>query len=172
MTEFTLRPFSPDDAKELHRLREQSLEECPEAYSMGLEKWRGAPVTSVAAMIEASASGQDGPLVGVFQNETLLGFVGVKVIGRQKVAHVGTLWGLYVDPAHRRNGLGEQLIQRVLEMAKSVQSLEQVRLMVSTQSKAAVALFEKLDFQEYGVEPRGRKIDDHYHDLAYMWRRL
>lgn len=172
MSEITLRVFEKKDAEALHRLRAQSLEECPEAYSMGLELWRSAPISAVEATIEASATGQDGPLIGAFQNETLLGFIGVKVIARKKVAHVGTLWGFYVDPEHRRKGLGQKILERTMDLVRETETLEQLRLMASTQSTAAVALFEKLGFENYGVEPRGRKINEDYHDLVYMWIKL
>lgn len=172
MENVTFRQLIVNDAAVFHQLRGESLENNPEAYGMGLTKWREAPLSSVVALIEASVSGQDGPLIGAFRNDELQGYAGVKVIPRQKVQHVGTLWGLYVRPEARRQGIARKLMHALLLKSKEKEGLEQVRLMVSTESKAALSLFEGLSFQQYGLEPRGRKVGDRYLDMVYMWTML
>ncbi|MDF1665225.1 MAG: GNAT family N-acetyltransferase [Planctomycetota bacterium] len=172
MKNVIFRQLTVEDAPIFHQLRAQSLEINPEAYGMGLIKWQEAPLSSVEALIEASASGQDGPLIGAFSKQELLGYAGVKVVARKKVSHLGTLWGLFVRPESRRQGIARELIKALLSKSKEKEGLEQIRLMVSTESKAALALFEATGFENYGMEPRGRKLGDKYLDMVYMWRML
>lgn len=172
MTKVTFRQLTVKDAPIFHELRGQSLEHNPEAYGMGLEKWRAAPLSSVESLIEASASGQDGPLIGAFEEDVLLGYAGVKVMPREKVSHVGTLWGLYIRPESRRQGIARRLMAAIFSKSKEKEGLEQIRLMVSTTSTPALELFEATGFEHYGMEPRGRKVNGRYLDMAYMWTSL
>ena len=172
MTKLTLRKLCLEDAQAFHELRKESLIDCPEGYGMGLEKWIAAPLSAVESMIEACLSDAEGPLIGAFMNEELVGHVGVKLIGREKVRHMGTLWGLFVHPHFRRQKIAQALVKQIIAECKSMKDLEQIRLMVCADSIPAVTLFESKSFKHYGVEPRGRKVGETYYDLIYMWRML
>lgn len=51
---------------------------------------------------------------------------------------------LYVEPAHRREGRGEQLVEAVVNWSDRVQA-ERVRLTVMNQNEAAIAFWERQD---------------------------
>lgn len=77
-------------------------------------------------------------------------------------AHVGTL-GILVDRRHRGRGLGEALLVRALELARS--RFERVRLTVFSGNVRAKRLYERLGFGTVGhlegeVKRSGRYLDE------------
>ncbi|MCF2970881.1 GNAT family N-acetyltransferase [Synechococcus sp. Nb3U1] len=64
----------------------------------------------------------------------------------QRVAYIFLLW---VDPAHRRQGLGKALIQQV-EQWGSQQQLAAITLQVYHHNQAALSLYQQADFTVQG----------------------
>lgn len=161
--------LTPDHADAYSHLRAQSVIHHPSAYSMDLEILEAAPRESVISLL---TPGEAGFLLGASHEGELVGILGLKRIMRWKASHMGTLWGLYVAPEHRRRGFGRALLGAMLEEARAVEGLEQLRLMVPTELTPAMALFEAHGFEPYGLEHRGRRTEAGYHDLSYMMRLL
>lgn len=91
---------------------------------------------------------------------------------RPSTRHKATLWGLYVDPNHRRQGVGKELLTELLRHAESMPGLEQIRLVVTADNAAAIALFERFGFRAYGMEERARLVNGTYYDQIYVCRFL
>lgn len=75
-----------------------------------------------------------------------------------------------VSPAFRHQGIGRQLISQVLQHAASVSGLRQVTLPVTASNPAAIALYEKIGFTSYGLEPAALLVNGEFHDEIYMVR--
>jgi RimJ/RimL family protein N-acetyltransferase len=103
---------------------------------------------------------------GGFAGQQLVGVVGLRVETTAKLAHVGRLWGTYVAPHARRQGLAEALTRRVLDEARGV--VEQIHLSVVASNEAAIRLYAAAGFKEYGVERRALKIGGRYYDEILM----
>ena len=96
----------------------------------------------------------------------LKGVVGFYVLDSAKQRHKGVLWGMFVKPDARGTGLASSLVARVLEHA--VQTVEEVRLTVVATNTAAIRLYERAGFAQYGLERRALKIGRDYHDEVLM----
>jgi len=161
-----VRRLEPVDTSEFSAMRLESLCLHPSAYSMDEALWRAAPKAQVESMLMGPAE-TNGIVVGAF-SQHLVGFVGLKVSQRGKARHLATMWGLFVKPAFRGQGVGDALMTELLAQAKQIAAVEQVRVMVPADSKHAIALFERSGYSTYGCELRGRKTEAGYHDLNYM----
>jgi ribosomal protein S18 acetylase RimI-like enzyme len=63
---------------------------------------------------------------------------------RESVAY---LWGMYVDPAHQRTGIGSALVRRVVD---DIHKAEWIDLSVLTTSPGALAFYLRLGFARQG----------------------
>ena len=104
--------------------------------------------------------GADGLLVGVAGFYPLVG---------EKMAHRGHVWGVYVDVAHRRQGIAGRLMENVLAHART--TVLQVHLAVVDGNQEALGLYRRLGFVSYGIEPRSLRVGGQFYDEHLMvWR--
>jgi ribosomal protein S18 acetylase RimI-like enzyme len=89
-----------------------------------------------------------------------------------KRRHKGTLWGMYVKPAYRKNGIGKHIAQLLLTAAKQDAGCEQALITVTPPGSSAQKFYEDLGFIQYGVEYRALKLDTGYIDEVLMMKVL
>lgn len=164
-----IRELTTKDVEAYYVLRLAALEEHPEAYTTTAEAWREAPLSKIEAMFQSNDAERRQIVLGLFAaDDELVGMLGWHRDFRTTVKHKSALWGMYVNPAWRRQGWGRRLLQTMLGEVQSLPGLELVRLTVSTIGQDAIHLFEAFGFQRYGTEPRARFVDGEYFDVAYM----
>jgi RimJ/RimL family protein N-acetyltransferase len=96
----------------------------------------------------------------------LMGVAGLHVPDGAKTRHKGVLWGMFVRPEARGTGLAAALLARVIEHAAGM--VEEVQLTVVASNAAAVRLYARTGFREYGLERRALKLDGRYYDEVLM----
>ena len=79
------------------------------------------------------------------------------------------MWGLCVAHSHRRQGIGRQLVELLVEHVSELPEVEQLHLEVLSCAEAAIELFNSLGFHCYCQEPHAVKDGGDYHD---EWRML
>lgn len=94
----------------------------------------------------------------------LIGFAALWAIGEE--AHIITLG---VHPAWRRQRIGCQLVERLLQVAVE-QQLEWATLEVRASNQGAIALYDSLGFESVGR--RKRYYSDPDEDGLILWKRL
>jgi ribosomal protein S18 acetylase RimI-like enzyme len=166
-----LRKLTPNDFDAYYSLRLESLQQCPIMYATNANDWQAAPREVIEKHLLLSQSEQ-APLLGAWQEGVLLGLIGLNPDSRPTVRHKGTLWGFYVVPTARRQGVGRALLEHAVSVAKSKLRLEQLRVVVTVHEPAAVRLFEQFGFRQYGREPRAKLLDGVYYDQVYFWYSL
>jgi ribosomal protein S18 acetylase RimI-like enzyme len=85
-------------------------------------------------------------------NASFVGMTGIFIRDRIKLKHTGNIWGVYVQPEWRGLGIADQLIRASLNWAAE-KGLRQVKLAVVTTNPAAIQLYKRCGFREYGVDP-------------------
>jgi ribosomal protein S18 acetylase RimI-like enzyme len=154
------RLLSGADAKAFQALRLEALERHPAAFAAAPEEEAGRSLAEVALRLDAGA------VFGAFVDGRLAGSAGFAQPERAKKGHKGVLWGVYVQPAVRGQGLGRRLVEAVIGHARD--RVEQLHATVSTTNLAARELYRRLGFQIYGLEPRGLKVGEAYFDQELL----
>jgi ribosomal protein S18 acetylase RimI-like enzyme len=85
-----------------------------------------------------------------------------------KLAHKAFIWGVYVAPEARGLGVGTKVVRHALSYAADTLRVRQVNLGVNTKNTAAVALYRKLGFVEYGLERGFLLVAGELHDEYQM----
>jgi ribosomal protein S18 acetylase RimI-like enzyme len=159
----TIRRLVASDAAAFREIRLAGLVEAPTAFGSSYAAEKDGTVEAFAATIERNY------LAGAWVGERLVGVAGFYRLSGEKVTHRGNIWGVYVDPGHRGGGMARLLIEDVLAYAKTV--VLQVHLSVVAGNDAALALYERLGFVSYGLEPRSLRIGARFYDEHLMvWR--
>lgn len=165
-----IRRLDSADAAAFQALRLQGLVECPLAFAASPEDEAGEPVDAVAARLADDAHGC---VFGAFDDRgELVGVVGLGRERMRKLAHKAVLWGMYVAPAARRQGLGRALIRRLLAEAAATPGVRQVTLGVHAGNHVARALYESFGFIAWGTEPGAAWVDGALRDETWMVCRL
>jgi ribosomal protein S18 acetylase RimI-like enzyme len=66
---------------------------------------------------------------------------------------------MYVREEHRRAGFGRRLVEEAIRFAREQDGVRQLHLTVTDSATAASALYEKLGFVVWGLEPAGLRVD-------------
>jgi len=80
------------------------------------------------------------PPFATFDGVTAIGTAGFYILGGPKMSHQGVLWGMYVSPTHRGQGVGRKLIGSIIDHARG--RVEQIHLHVVTTNSALLPLSE------------------------------
>lgn len=108
-------------------------------------------------------------VLGAFdRNGQLCGVAGVSFKNQEKTRHKATLFGLYVVANHRRKGLAQQLVEQAQLLARQRGGIRLMQLTVSETSPAAIALYRRCGFEQFGIEPMAIALDDHYVSKLHM----
>jgi len=160
----SVRLLVPDDAAAFQALRLRGLLECPEAFTASHAEEAGTPLQVVS---ERLAALPDSAIFGYFPDGKLQGVVGIARERRRKVGHKAIIWGMYVAPENRLQGIGRQLVERALLYARDL-GVRTVNLGVNTRNKPAIALYEAMGFKAYGTERGFLMVDGVLHDEHLM----
>ena len=166
-----IRPLMAVDAQAFWNLRLCAFTESAESFNTSPDEWRAHPLSEVARTLNRETGGPSDIVLGAFEPE-LCGHVGLRRELRRKRAHRATLWGLYVAPEFRGRGLGDRLLQALLDHARSQPDLIIVELTVMTDNQHALNLYRRFGFQRYGYQRRAAKTDNGYRDEERMMLEL
>jgi ribosomal protein S18 acetylase RimI-like enzyme len=111
-------------------------------------------------------------VLGVKREAKLAGAVALTFESRDKTRHKSSLVGLYVRPSFRRLGLGDALVESVVNAARARAGVLLVQLTVAKHNAAAKRLYARHGFVEFGVEPFAMAVGDGYVDKCHMWCNL
>ena len=168
---FEIRSVTREEAPAWRELRAEALKNHPAAFMSAYEDFILLDEETVAARIPPPG-GAD-VLFGVYAAGVLSGCAGfLREVGL-KERHKGYMWGVYLRPMLRGTGAGEALVAAVIDQAS--RHVEILRSAVSTENLGARALYLRMGFHTYGIEPRalrtgGRDYDDELLALVFESR--
>lgn len=159
----TIRQAVAADAAAVREMRLEALGQHPAAFGSDLESavhldvayWQGR-IDHVGNGIFVAAAGRG-----------LAGMAGIYVSERPKMRHAGNIWGVYVRPAWRGQGVAGQLIAACVGWARE-RELRIVKLAVVTTNTPAIRCYMEAGFRVYGVEPLAICYDGVYYDELLM----
>lgn len=100
-----------------------------------------------------------------------MGTLGFTRGNRPKRAHIGSLWGMYVSPEFRGQGVGALLLDEAISHARQI-GLRQIMLAVNADNSAARNLYYSRGFERFGLERDSLFVDGRYFDQEHLALRL
>lgn len=161
-----VRRLVPADALAFQALRLAGLQAHPEAFGSTYAEEKDWPVERVRDWLTVRP---DAGVFGAFENERLVGVLGLGRQARPNFAHVGFLWGMYVESQAVGRGVGRALVDAALALARSQPGLRHVTLQVNAQNRAAIALYQSAGFVEIGREPDAMRVGNGFCDELRMY---
>lgn len=157
-----IRQLAVDDALQLRSLRLHALKHAPDAFTVSYEEYRDLSHEDIARDIA------DDTYIGAFDTDgRLVGISAYQIRRWRKQQHQAYLFGVYVHPDARGQGLSARMLDACLAHART--RVEMMILQVAVTNFPARHTYLKAGFQSYGVEPKALKIGDDYIDEEHMW---
>ncbi|WP_395703119.1 GNAT family N-acetyltransferase [Aquabacterium sp.] len=78
---------------------------------------------------------------------------------------------IYLHPAYQGKGLGTYLLGKAVEHSPSL-GIETLTATIFASNQASIALFRKMDFEQWGFMPRVARLEGVEKDLVLVGRRL
>jgi ribosomal protein S18 acetylase RimI-like enzyme len=144
-----VRLLNETHAQAWQQLRLESLKEAGENFGSSYEEEVDRTPDDFAQLLK------QGKLYGAFEKEAFIGFAGFYIMNPPKMRHKGVLWGMYVRPGFRKQGVASALLHAIIQEAGA--QVIQVHLSCITSNTHALALYKKHGFEVYGIEPRALK---------------
>lgn len=160
---YHVRALGPTDVDAFRRVRLEALRLHPEAFGAAYED----EVLLDRAQFAERLAAPRFTRFGGFAGNDLVGLVGLQLRTGAKELHKGHLFSMYVDVAHRRSGLSEQLVNAVIAGARDAGALL-VHLSVNSSNTNAKRFYQRMGFTVYGVERRSLRISDRFYDEDLM----
>ena len=170
--------LGPEDAGRFLAIRRRMLTAAPWAFDLELSADPQLALSDVRKLLEsehASVFGvPDGsaPTQSVADESRLVAVAGITRAEAVRYAHRARLWGIFVEPTHRRAGHATALVQAALAQARAWPGVDFVDLGVSENSPEAHRLYLRFGFQPWGREPETTEYDGQRFDEIFMCLRL
>jgi ribosomal protein S18 acetylase RimI-like enzyme len=129
----------------VRELRLRALADAPDAFGSTLDRERAHGETEWIGWIE----GWDGSRNALFVAEDGRRWVGMAVGSRAGDEADAHLYGMWVEPARRSNGIGASLVEQVLGWARTWEA-RSVILAVTESNTGGSAFYEHLGFVDTG----------------------
>lgn len=146
----TIRRLQAEDAAAYRPLRLRALTEDPAAYLTSAEEFAARPLSSVADRLRPS---QAAFTLGLFMESELVGIATLLRAQPLKQRHRAEIAGVYMAPEARGRGLARRLIEELIWQARQMEGVAVLGLAVTETQLAARALYGKLGFEVWGVQP-------------------
>jgi ribosomal protein S18 acetylase RimI-like enzyme len=148
------RILGPADADAFRALRLEALRLAPEAFGAAHVDEAGLPLSAFRDRLAPPAPGA---VFGAWAGAALRGMTGLRVDPGEKTGHKGLVWGVFVRPAARGQGLSGLLLAAVVAHARAA-GLERLHLAVGTSNAAARRLYDAAGFRLYGIERQALRL--------------
>lgn len=159
-----IRQLTPDDAESYQNLRLFALRESPTAFGSSYAEMADRPLEMFAERL----GDERNHIFGAFTDDRqLVGIATLRREQREKIGHKASIFGMYVLPEYRGQGLGRSLLEKLISRAGDL-GVRQVNLSVVSANTPAVLLYESCGFERFGLERDAFRIGDDFYDVAYM----
>ena len=164
-----IRPLTPLDTDAFMALRREALNDTPIAFGASVEDDKGLIREHVVEML---AKTSEQCVMGWFDDDSLVGMVGLYREQRLKSRHRGGVWGVYVTPSARGCGIMKQLLEAIVIKGREW-GLMQLDLGVSIKTPNAKHVYESVGFRSWGIQPNthiwnGITFDEEFMSLVLL----
>lgn len=166
MTPIVVRRVTSADAVAVAELRHAAIRNEPRAFAMSMTQLEHPSHDAWRQLCERYSTGSHSLFVADTGDE-IVGMVGCRSDESAKMHHCGMIWGMYVAPLHRSNGLAHMLLDAVIAHGVT-QQWRMLKLSVTVHQHAAIRLYQRCGFTVYAHEPALLYIDNEEIDALHM----
>ena len=164
MPSLTVRPAAPADADAICRIYNQGIEDRVATLETELR-------TAAERLEWMAARGPRHPVVVAVAGDEVAGWASLNRFNpRPAYDHVVDL-SVYVERGWRGRGVGRQLLEHVIEAARTL-GYHKMVLAAFPSNTAGMALYERLGFSRVGIYREQGWLDDRWVDVIVMERLL
>lgn len=167
MNNFKIRKLERTDAQEFQRLRLFALQNNSTSFGSSFEEEVKKSLEQFEVFIDPT---NERVFWGAFEEDKLIGMVGLGREDGVKTEHKGFIRSMFVDPSARKRGVASELLKTAINFSEAQLKLEQLTLAVNSTNIEAINLYKKFKFIEYGIEPNALKIEGKYFAEVLMYR--
>ncbi|GAB4284371.1 MAG: GNAT family N-acetyltransferase [Candidatus Dojkabacteria bacterium] len=146
----------------------RALESDPNAYTATLTEYKTASDDWWNGYLDPYVWSFDHFMYFAELDGEIIGMVGLVKNSDQKKSHSGKVVWLWVDKDFRRIGIGRELMNKVLEKARSDSKIVKISLDVIGSQVGAIKLYRKFGFLENGRMIKEIYQNDKFYDLITM----
>src|SRR5215217_8678895 len=133
-----IRKLQSPESSLYREIRLACLKNASDYFGSTYEEEASNPTLKFEILIENESP--DNFMFGAFDHDRLIGITGFKRMERQRDRHRGEVVQVYVDSNYRGQNVGETLIRSVLELAFTLEGIEQVQLSAIVTNEKAIKL--------------------------------
>jgi ribosomal protein S18 acetylase RimI-like enzyme len=164
---YQIARIQPGQGQLLRAIRLESVQYNNSAFAISQTQLLGLSHDQWEHACSTTMVGQANAIFAARYHADVIGMVGCQIDASPKMRHVGVVWGMYVNPLHRGKRVGTQLIAQVIAHGEQLR-LHMLKLSVTTNQDAAIALYRRVGFVRYAHEPALLHIDGVDIDALHM----
>lgn len=161
-----IRALTRADVAAFQKIRRDRLEMEPRSFAESLAEHDSTSIEVTARRLESSSP--DNFVIGAFAEGQLVGMAGFARNLREKSRHKGLIWGVYVQPTWRNQGVARAMLAELIQRVRANEGVEKIILTVSSDQTPAKRLYSSLGFEAFGQEKHALKVDGRYVDEDHM----
>ena len=160
-----IRALTANDAADFADLRLAAIDNSPTSFWPTHDEEASRSTEEIASRLRPN---RYQTIFGAYREDVLVGIAGFRREALSQVCHAGTIWGVYVAPEWRGQGVAQALLARLVEHARQLGDVTQLKLSVNTRNPAARRLYVSMGFQVFGLERRSMRVEGIYYDEEHM----
>ena len=160
--------LSPHYAEAYRALMLEAYAAHPDAFTSSVAERAALPLSWWEARLAEDSTPAE-MVFGATNGSALLGVAGLALEKREKARHKATLFGMYVPPAGRGQGVGQKLVEAVLAYARTRDGVRIVQLTVTQGNRPAEVLYTRCGFVAFGLEPMAVAVETAFVAKVHMW---
>jgi RimJ/RimL family protein N-acetyltransferase len=165
-TNLEIREVEAEDLATFKEVRLEALLNHPEVFASVYEEEMNDSDEKWLARI-AAADGRSSITYLAYVDGQPAGMAGIFCGFSPKNKHSGTIWGVYIRPKYRGQGIATRLLEACASWAREG-AMRVLKLNVVTTNTAAIKCYSNYGFQVYGLEPKALFVDNRYYDELLM----
>lgn len=151
------------------QIRLCALHDHPEAFGQPYDEAAALTSADIQRVFETFWDFDDNTVFGAIADDGgVAGMTGVARWYRPKMRHRMDIWGVYVAPEYRGQGIADRLLGAAVDYARGVEGVLQLHLQVVSSNRPAIRSYERAGFERWGRMPRADIVDGQALDNDFM----
>jgi len=158
----------PIEASQVRELRLLSLETDPDAFVSTYAYESQFDIDYYSRKISYNLVAPYFGYWGYYKQELLVGYAQLIREQLPRVNHIADIFEFYVHPDFRRQGLGKDLLNHLVQLCKNHPDIELLQLKVTSTNQPAIKLYEAFNFLKTHTQENQIKTNQGYLDETIM----